>query len=355
MSIKKLKIALGKTKKEKSIFKEEDYLSTGSTHLNIAYTGKPNTGIPKGIFSLIVGDSSTRKTWIAMTVLAEASINRNFDDYALVFNNSENGALMNLERYFGSKLKERLDITYSEGVEDFYDDIEERMSKGPVVYILDSMDVLMSRDEKKQIKKEKDAAQSGKDTSGSYGTSRAKINSTRLRGVANRLRKTKSILIIISQTRQNIGFTARLNPKTRSGGEALRFYNRLEIWLSLKEKIKSGQIRGKERIIGQKIKAKIVKNHITGWEGTVDINFYRQTGMDNTGTCIDYLIDEKHWKKGKGGIIKAVEFKKKATKEELVQYIENNGKEDELNEIVLSVWKDIESKTTLKRKNRYAE
>ena len=63
----------------------------------------------------------------------------------------------------------------------------------------------------------------GDQEGGSYGTEKAKINSERLRPVVNALRKNGSILILISQSRDRIGFGAKFDPKTRGGGNAPTF------------------------------------------------------------------------------------------------------------------------------------
>ncbi len=94
------------TKKE---LKRADYLSTGSTLLNLACTGYPFRGFAKGYYYFIVGDSTSGKTFLSLTCLAEASINKNFKDYRFIYDNSEGGALMDIERFFGSGVAERIE------------------------------------------------------------------------------------------------------------------------------------------------------------------------------------------------------------------------------------------------------
>ena len=66
--------------KKKKVVKltAKDFVSTGSTLLNLACTGFPDRGFAKGYYYFIVGDSESGKTWLALTCLAEASINKNF-------------------------------------------------------------------------------------------------------------------------------------------------------------------------------------------------------------------------------------------------------------------------------------
>ncbi len=335
----------------------QDGVSTGSALLNMAFSGRPDWGIPKGVYTLFVGDSSTRKTWLCMTILAEAARNPAFKDYRLRFHNGENGSLMDIRSYFGSKLMDRIEITEPSVQEAFYDDLDASLKTGPVIEILDSMDSLVPEAYISQVEKERKARAArskGKqvEESGSYGTDKAKINSQRLRVSNNYLRKHDSILVIISQTRHNIGFNATFNPKTRSGGDALRFYARLEAWLSLKETLKV-KYRGKDHPVGQVVRFKMAKNHVCGWEGgRVDLTFYRKTGLDDIGSCVDYLVDNKHWETDAGGIL-ATEVGHTGPRDEIVKAVEDAEMEDDVHKLVERVWRDIEAACTVSRKRRY--
>ena len=57
-----------------------DLLKTGSTVLDLAISGRRAGGIPKGKYVWMVGDSSSGKTFLMLTCLAEASINKGFDN-----------------------------------------------------------------------------------------------------------------------------------------------------------------------------------------------------------------------------------------------------------------------------------
>ena len=72
-----------------------DYLGTGSTLLNLACTGKLQGGFLKGHYYSVVGDSSSGKTFLALTCFAEAAINKNFKEFRLIYVLAE-GRLINL-------------------------------------------------------------------------------------------------------------------------------------------------------------------------------------------------------------------------------------------------------------------
>ena len=347
------------TKPEKKRNKRTDFLSTGSTLLNLACSGRPSGGFLKGKYYFLVGDSSSGKTFLSMTCFAEAAHSEYFKHHRLIYDNVEDGCLMDLEKYFGKKTADKVEPPaigfdglpqYSRQIEDFYfhvhDAIEEEK---PFIYVLDSMDALTSQDEIEKFDETKKAMRAGKTTSGSFGDGKAKKNSSSLRRLLTPLSKMDSILIIINQTRDNLGFG--FAKKTRSGGHALKFYAACEIWTSVKGGIKK-TVKGKDRKIGNYIQIETRKNRITGKETSVVVPIYPSHGIDDIQSCIEYLIDEGHWKK-KGANIGATEFDSKGNMNHLIEKIESEGKEKELQKLVWDVWKEIEETSAVKRKRRY--
>jgi RecA/RadA recombinase len=347
-----------KHQREKYDLKEG--LSTGSTILNLACTGDPNAGFLKGHYHFVVGDSVSGKTFLSLTCLAEASIKPTFDDYRFIYDGGEGGALMNIKRFFGRGVADRLEPpalgddelpVYSETVEEFYYHVDDAIEANkPFIYIQDSMDSLSSDAEASKFEERKKAHREGKDTSGAYGDNKAKINSAYLRKVIGPLRDTGSILIVINQTRDSFDMFTR---KTRSGGHALKFYATLELWSSVAGKIER-QVRGKKRQLGIKCKIAVKKNRVTGRERTIVIPIYHSHGIDNTGSCIDYLIEEGFWKERRGVIeVEGLGPTFKAKREKLVQKIEGEGLEEDVAELVGQVWNDVEKACEVKRKRRY--
>lgn len=336
-----------------------DLLSTGSTLLNLACCDNPFGGFLKGKYYFLVGDSASGKTFLSMTCFAEAARSKQFKDYRLVYDNVEDGCLMDVEHLFGKAVADRLeypakdadgDPVFSSTIEELYYHLDDLIQEGlPFIYVLDSMDGLSSEDEKKKFKEHKEAHIKQVKTPGSYGDGKAKKNSEGLRRVLNGLRDTGSILIIISQTRDNLDFG--FETKTRSGGRALRFYATVEIWSSIAGQIKK-TVKGKERSIGVSINLKVKKNRITGKCREVDVDIYPTYGMDDVGTCVDYLVSEGWWVKGKQ-TIKAPEFKMEATRDKIIAKIEKENLEPELRSIVGKCWKEIEEASAPERKARY--
>ena len=354
-----MKKILSNKKETDQPIKESDLLSTGSTLLNLACTGTAAGGFAKGKYHFLVGDSASGKTWLSLTCLAEAAINSNFDGYRFIYDNAEDGALMDIGRFFGDKVQERLESPayekdvpiHSTTIEEFYYHVDDAAKSGtPFIYILDSMDSLSSDAEQNKFEETKEAHRKGKATTGTFGDGKAKKNSSNLRKLMPALRKTNSILIIINQTRDNLGFG--FEKKIRSGGHALRFYATLEIWSSIKGKMKK-TIRGKEREIGITTKVQVKKNRFTGRLRVVELPLYHSFGIDDVGSCVDYLVAEKHWPKTKS-TIHATEIDFTGTREKVINHIQENDLEIKISEVVAGVWNQIEKECSVDRKSRYS-
>lgn len=337
-------------KKRKEVVKTTDLLSTGSALLNLACTGRVRGGFVKGHYFFFVGDSDSGKTFITLTALAEASINPSFDQYDFVYDGPEDGAMMDIRKYFGKGVARRMRRERSRTIEDFYFNLDDALRKGkPFIWILDSMDALSSDDEESKFKQQKLAYRKGREMPGSYGDGKARKNSSMIRQVRYRLRDTGSILIVINQSRANIG--GMFEKTTNSGGHALKFYAALQLWSSQKGLIKK-KVRDKTMEVGQMVTVKIRKNRITGKKRTVSIPIYHSYGIDDLGSCVDYLLEMKHWRKVKG-VIDAPELDLRAKREDLIAAIEENGQQDLLRTIVGKVWNSVEAELVLKRKPRY--
>lgn len=260
---------------------------------------------------------------------------------------------MDFERYFGPQVAKRIEMPEpSETVEQWYDRHEEYVEDGrPFISILDSMDVLDSEDDLKHQKKRRSAKKKEQEGTGTYGTGKAKANSTRMRGLIRGIQKTNSIVIVICQTRESLGFG--FDPKTRAGGKALKFYATLEIWSEVKQRLKK-TIKGKPRNIGIVSRLRIKKNRVQGKERVIDIPIYYSTGFDDIGGCIDWLVEEGHWKKADKGGVTAPEFDFKGSREKLVRLIEDEDSFEDLRNIVVDVWEEIEQACIVERKSRYA-
>lgn len=354
----------------KTVVGDDKLLSTGSTLLNLAITGKAGGGFPKGTFVLLIGSSSSGKTFLSLTCLAEAAIDADFNDYRFIFDDVEGGALMNIEKFFGKAVATRLEPprtddegapVYSRMLEDMYFNLDDAIQEAkkpngkPFIYIIDSLDSLSSYAEQKKFNQNKRASRTGGEQKGSFGDGKAKINSQYLRSVVYGLRETNSILIAINQERDNPDAGLFQSKKTHSGGKSLKHYTPCQIWFSKAKSIKK-KVLGKDRIIGNMSKIEVKKNRLTGKDRTIEIPIYYSHGLDDIGSCIDYLIDEDVWHKRGASINTNGDFglEKGMTMDKLVAFIEETDERvQELRQLVEDHWLTVESLCTVKRKPRY--
>lgn len=333
-------------------------LTTGSTLLNLACSDDPNGGLSTGKVHLFVGDAAAGKTFLAISILAEASRNPAFAEYDLVYDNVEDGCQFDLDRLFGKSLRPRLQsprrhpdgsARYSETLEEFYYGLDERLTSGkPVIYVLDSMDGLISVAEEDHFQKSKRAHHEGKEAPGTYGMSKAKQNSALLRRTITPLRDTNSVLIILAQTRADLSYGPQT--KTRAGGHSLSFYATVEIWASVKGVI-TKTIAGKKRPIGTKTLWRIRKNRMTGRGGEIGFDIYPSYGIDDLGGSIDFLVDEGWWSL-RGRSIDANELGT-FTRDKLIAKIEKEKLQGQVSIEVAKCWKTIREGESLGRPGRY--
>ncbi len=334
-------------------------LSTGSTLLNLACADNPHGCLLRGKYYFFVGDSASGKTFLAITCLAEAVLNRRFRRYRLIYDNIEDGCLLDLDTLFNEAVADRIEPpsldadgnpVYSSTVEEFYYNVDDAVKAGrPFVYVLDSMDALVSDASEEKFEQQKKATRAGKDAPGSYGDGKAKQNSQNLRRVLKGIRDSGSILVILSQTRDNFGFG--FDKKSRAGGHALRFYATVEVWTSIRKHIKR-TVQGKPREIGVRVKLAVKKNRITGKRAEVEVDIYPSYGIDDIGSVVDYLVEEKWWARRQGSIA-ASEFEVTGTREQVIQHIEDNHLQVQMRELAGKCWNSVAEACALKRAKRY--
>ena len=130
MDIESIKAGLLR-KTEVETIKPSDLLSSGSTLLNLAATGRIDGCFLKGHYFFYCGDTDSGKTFIGLTCFAEASINKAFDNYRFIYDAPEGGALMDIEKFFGKRVAERLESPSEKGasetVEEMYFNIDDAL------------------------------------------------------------------------------------------------------------------------------------------------------------------------------------------------------------------------------------
>jgi len=327
-------------------------IPTGSTLLNLACSDHPRGGYLPGTLVNQIGDKSAGKSMLAHSGLAEMAVDKRFDDYKLEYRDPEAGINFDINKLFGPRLADRLH--YDEDVrtiEDFTADVWKLIDAGdPFAYVLDSFDALTSEEEQeKTAQKAK-----GKKVAGSYqGVGKTRGLSAMLRQMVNGLKDTGSLLVIVSQVRQNMDAGPFEPSLYRTGGQALGHNATHEFWLWKSQALKR-EVKGRQRTIGNSVRPKVTKNRITGKVREVLFPIFYDYGIDDIGSCVDFMIKEKFWtKKPKGQLVDTKGFGLEATKQGLVKQIEEQGLEIRLKKAVGKAWLEIEESMKLDRKRRF--
>lgn len=331
--------------KVRNIISDDLLIPTGSTLMNLALSGNKTGGYSIGKFSNLIGDSHAGKSILALNMLAECCYRKRFKDYDLIYDDVEVANEFDIGYLFGEKAAKRIDLSIiSDTAEDFYGNIYRKIQKGkPFIYVLDTFDAIASEEDRDRANQ---FAKKGK-ISGTYGTSKPKLASEMFRTIKSDIKKVEAFLLILSQTRDNIGFGAMFRPKTRAGGKALKFYSSHEIWLAVKRAEKINGV-----IVGSYTEFKITKNKLTGKKRSVDIPIFDDYGIDDISANIDFLVENKFWEKKKNTII-AEQFNLEGSKKKIVSVIEKKNMEPALIDLTADCWNKIEESLKLNRKPRY--
>ncbi|MCK5878397.1 MAG: recombinase RecA, partial [Holophagae bacterium] len=113
----------------------------------------------------------------------------------------------------------------------------------------------------------------------------ARLMSHALRKLAGVISKSKAVLIFINQIRQKIGVTYGSN-ETTSGGNALKFYSSIRLEVRRITTLREG-----DDSIGNRVRAKIVKNKVAPPFKTTQFDIMFGTGISQEGELIDYGVD----------------------------------------------------------------
>lgn len=331
----------------------EDCVSTTITLLNCALTDNPYAGFALGRVSMVVGDSSSGKSFILLSLLAGMCNEPRFDHYNLYYDDSETAFDYDAEKLFGKEFLKRVEFNSSNLAEDFYGSIMVALDSGkPFVYILDSYDSLtcsaeLERAEIARKKKQGEKLTRKQEQSkGGYKTEKVKLFAEVYRRCRNEIGNTRSIFIPVFQTIDAIN--SQFVEKARRGGNAPKFFSSHEVWLKNMDIIKS---KGLE--IGGNTQARVAKNKLTGKHRTVSFPIFYDYGIDDTRANIEFLVEQEVFKTVKESV-KAEQFGfEKITINKLIKHIETNDLRFELADLVGKAWLKREDSVKIDRVPRF--
>lgn len=249
-----------------------DAISTGCLSLDVCLGVG---GVPRGRIIEIYGPESSGKTTLAQHIVSEV---QKLGGIA-AFIDAEHALDPEYAGKIGINVKEML-ISQPDTGEQALEILETLVRSNAVdVIVVDSVAALVPQ----------------KEIEGDMGDShmglQARLMSQALRKLTGVVSKTKTVVIFINQIRHKIGVFFG-NPETTTGGNALKFYSSVRI-----EVRRSAQIKQGDRIIGNRVKCKIVKNKVAAPFKACEFDIMYNEGISVSGDLLDIGVSYEVIKK----------------------------------------------------------
>jgi len=214
-----------------------DVIPTGSFSLDLALGVG---GLPKGRIVEIFGPEMSGKTTLALNVIAQAQ------------KKGGRAAFVDAEHAMDPEYAKKLSVNVSELLISQPDSGEEALNILESLVRSGIIDVIVVDSVAALTPKAEIEGEMGQQFMGLQ----ARMMSQALRKLTAIAAKSGTLIIFINQLREKIGIVFG-NPETTPGGRALKFFSSVRIDIR-----RAAQIKKEEEIVGNHVKAKVVKNKV---------------------------------------------------------------------------------------------
>ena len=261
-----------------------DWISTGSSILDLAISNRPHGGLPVGKMVEFNGLEGTGKSLLSAHVVADT---QKKGGIAVVID-TENAAAPEFWKSLGVDLSKLLYVQ-CETVEDIFEKMEQmigivrKSNKDRILTII--VDSVAAASTKVELESDH-----GKD---GFSTGKSIIISKAMRKITTMIGRQKVLTVFTNQLRQNLNAMAFGDKYVVSGGKSLAYHCSVRVRLNNTGKLKKG-----EEVIGNECKAVVVKNRMGPPQRQASFDIYFDSGIADYGSWIKVLKENNLVKQG---------------------------------------------------------